>query len=123
MKHYKRFQVGDFVADPDFRRWVLSADKYRNRFWQQWMVQHPEQRKMIDQAKSLVKMTDFSPAQCDENTFQIIKENIKDKLFRKPVKDVFPSKRNGLYLLSIVIAICAFLIELFFLLNKRSEID
>jgi len=54
---YQNYQVSDFVTDDFFRRWVTSPDKVTNDYWQAWCKQHPERVSDIQQARTLVLMT------------------------------------------------------------------
>ncbi len=80
---YDSFQVNDFVTDPFFREWVLFSDEYSNAFWQQWTLEHPEKNEVIKQGRMLVKATHISEIRHNKKDFEIIKNQLKSKLFKK----------------------------------------
>ncbi|HEX9956999.1 MAG TPA: iron dicitrate transport regulator FecR, partial [Fibrella sp.] len=51
---YSQFAVRDFVLDESFRRWVLQPDEATMSFWHTFMLRHPAQQSVIDDAASLL---------------------------------------------------------------------
>lgn len=51
---YAQFTVRDFVLDESFRRWVLQPNEATMEFWHTFMLRHPEQQTVVDEAASLV---------------------------------------------------------------------
>lgn len=51
---YAQFTIRDFVLDESFRRWVLRPDEATMSFWHTFMLRHPGQQSVIDEAASLL---------------------------------------------------------------------
>ena len=51
---YSQFAIRDFVLDESFRRWVLQPDEATMSFWHTFMLRHPAQQSVIDDAASLL---------------------------------------------------------------------
>ena len=51
---YSQFTRRDFVLDESFRRWVLLPDEATMSFWHTFMLRHPEQQTVVDDAASLL---------------------------------------------------------------------
>lgn len=51
---YLKYNVEDFAADPNFRKWVLEQDVESNYFWEKWMLYNPDKRGIIEDARALV---------------------------------------------------------------------
>ncbi|WP_375445106.1 FecR family protein [uncultured Fibrella sp.] len=51
---YSQFTIRDFVLDESFRRWVLQPDEATMSFWHTFMLRHPEQQSVVDDAASLL---------------------------------------------------------------------
>ena len=51
---YKNFRLEDFLADEDFRLWVLKEDSRLDFFWKKWMTLHPEKKKTVLKARELI---------------------------------------------------------------------
>ncbi|MBD0255646.1 MAG: FecR domain-containing protein [Cytophagales bacterium] len=52
---YSHYAFEDFVMDADFRAWVLAPDAESRHFWEQYLVTHPEQRSLIQEAIQVVQ--------------------------------------------------------------------
>ena len=54
MDQYINFGVEDFVWDSFFRTWVLTPTRESDAAWNNWLLQNPETRSVVDQAKQIV---------------------------------------------------------------------
>jgi transmembrane sensor len=54
MKNYVEYIVDDFIQDLNFREWVLEPTTESTQFWEEWLIQHPEKKEIINQAKTIV---------------------------------------------------------------------
>jgi len=62
----KEFSVADFICDEYFQNWVIKPDKETDEFWSNWLLQHPERRPIIEEAKNvllLIKFKEHLPTQ------------------------------------------------------------
>ena len=51
---YHYFTTEDFVLDEYFQRWVLEPDGQTHSFWDTWLLQHPEKKTEVQQARQLL---------------------------------------------------------------------
>ena len=51
---YKDYEVGDFVEDEHFRKWVLEQGLSLDFFWQAYVKKYPKQSDKMDEAKQLI---------------------------------------------------------------------
>ncbi|MEM9897570.1 MAG: hypothetical protein AAF789_14510 [Bacteroidota bacterium] len=51
---FANYTVHDFVADKDFRNWVINSDREAELFWSQWMTNNPSKVKTLLQARELL---------------------------------------------------------------------
>jgi hypothetical protein len=51
---YQEYSAKDFAADPYFIKWVKNADAQTDLFWQQWLVEYPEKKSVIEEARQMV---------------------------------------------------------------------
>ncbi len=57
--HYQQYSARDFAADAHFINWVKNADRQTEIFWAQWLIQHPEKKPVIEEARRLVLAFQF----------------------------------------------------------------
>lgn len=61
MTNYQNFRVEDFVQDDFFISWVLHPTKTENDFWDQWLLEFPERRGYVEQARSILLAINATP--------------------------------------------------------------
>jgi transmembrane sensor len=86
---YENFEVEDFLLDESFQNWVNGAGN--NKFWENWITQHPQKAGIIEQARALLLHTAFyeKPVESTEVESELtflterIRQNLKkeSKLF------------------------------------------
>ena len=54
-KKYIAYTTEEFVLDDDFMYWVLHPDEESNRFWNEFLHQHPEKKKEIEEAAYIIR--------------------------------------------------------------------
>jgi transmembrane sensor len=54
MKKYEEYIVEDFIQDLYFREWVLEGRPEAAQFWNTWVMQNPDKKATVEQAKSMV---------------------------------------------------------------------
>jgi transmembrane sensor len=91
---YTQFSVSDFVTDPFFNRWVRHTDEKAQAFWSNWLVEHPEKIRELEEAKKIIlALREETPAFNQEELDQmwhIIDQRTQDQT---PRKTVFPSQK------------------------------
>lgn len=56
---YENYSAKDFAADEYFISWVKNPNKQNEPFWQQWMIEHPKKKHVIEEAKLIVRTIEF----------------------------------------------------------------
>ncbi|MEQ8882751.1 MAG: FecR domain-containing protein, partial [Cyclobacteriaceae bacterium] len=72
------------VADDYFRQWVQYPDENNQKFWDDWIKQHPEKLETINEARNIVRHLNFKIAQPEQADIQEVREKIKESI-EKPV--------------------------------------
>ncbi len=56
-------KIEELVADPSFNNWVKNNNKKDKKFWDAWILQHPEQKETIELATALILGIKFNKAE------------------------------------------------------------
>jgi ferric-dicitrate binding protein FerR (iron transport regulator) len=51
---YSQYSINDFVLDDSFRQWVFQPTEETMSFWHTFMLRHPEQQAVIEEATSIL---------------------------------------------------------------------
>ncbi|MGQ8335007.1 FecR family protein [Sunxiuqinia sp. A32] len=85
METYQYFTLEDFVLDDDFRKWVLSPTTTSEESWNNFIKNHPEKEKTLDQARSIIlslkPVEEDVPSQRIDHLWQRINRNRNKKLY------------------------------------------
>jgi len=64
---YNDYEVGDFVTDELFVRWVKHADAESDFFWTKWLEENPEKSEKIQRARDIIQsfkyQNEYAPTQ------------------------------------------------------------
>jgi ferric-dicitrate binding protein FerR (iron transport regulator) len=74
--NYTKYTVEDFVLDESFQKWILSPDPQINSFWENWLLQHPDKKKMAEEAKLIICHINFKKEYPAEDEYTKVWENI-----------------------------------------------
>lgn len=77
---YPNYTVNDFVTDPNFQRWVNNPDESDLDFWKHWLLQNPDKKETIEEARLMVQLLKFEKYQPNQNAFEEVRAKIKDHL-------------------------------------------
>ncbi|MCL6273757.1 FecR domain-containing protein [Muricauda sp. 2012CJ35-5] len=56
---YQEYELEDFLADPEFRDWVLKPDTTSHFFWKKWLAANPSKKNMVLTAKEIILSLEF----------------------------------------------------------------
>jgi hypothetical protein len=93
VKDYSNFTVNAFVLDEFFESWVLKPDAHSNAFWTQWLNDHPEKARDVDEAREIIKQLAFSNYSLSETDISDLWVRIKS-FDREAKQDLSPVKRD-----------------------------
>src|SRR3954468_15593207 len=57
--NYTQFSPDDFICDEYFQNWILKPDNETDEFWKEWLLQYPEKRGAVEQAKNILLQIRF----------------------------------------------------------------
>jgi ferric-dicitrate binding protein FerR (iron transport regulator) len=116
----------DFAQEPTFIRWIKRKDDEAGRFWQQWLLDHPDQQNAIAEARRMV------------NSIQLLEQEPSalqlDKLWGKindaiesdtatPVVELQPARRRVLRAwMGYAAAACIAALCFFMLYNPATQV-
>ncbi|MDB5263214.1 MAG: iron dicitrate transport regulator FecR, partial [Adhaeribacter sp.] len=92
---YSRFTVQDFLMDDYFQNWVLKPDHENETFWRHWLIEHPQQKADILQARELMRSLDIKPAILPPAKVNKIWNNIEAQTREAPVIQLVPEKERA----------------------------
>jgi transmembrane sensor len=59
--NYTNFEVEDFLHDDFFINWVLKGTPEHNVFWEQWLLQNPGRKEIIEKARLIISSIVVQP--------------------------------------------------------------
>jgi ferric-dicitrate binding protein FerR (iron transport regulator) len=57
---YINFTESDFISDEYFQRWVKEPDHDADKFWNEWMLQHPDRKGIVIRARLFLENLQFN---------------------------------------------------------------
>ncbi|MGX1928564.1 FecR family protein [Flagellimonas sp. 2504JD4-2] len=103
---YHEYELEDFLADPEFRNWVLKPNPASHFFWKKWLAANPSKRNTVFAAKEIILSLKFhSGSEVDDKDQGELLKSILGK--RKPIPGV---KKLGWYSIAVQAAACALLL-------------
>lgn len=89
MNNYKHFKLEDFVSDDEFISWCLHPNERSNKFWNNWLEEHPEKEFLVLEAKQFILdlksiETEASPSNLELEIWEQIENNLIQE--KKPNK-------------------------------------
>lgn len=52
---FKDYDIEHFLTDEFFIQWVKNSNENNQHFWEKWISEHPEKRKVVQQASSVIR--------------------------------------------------------------------
>lgn len=85
---YSQYSINEFVLDDLFRQWVLQPNEQNMTFWHTFMLRHPEQQVVVDEAASLllhlnIRYDDLTNAS-QERIWQVLEQAFDEQAFTMP---------------------------------------
>jgi transmembrane sensor len=76
---YADYTLEDFVMDDSFRAWVKNPSPQQDRFWTNWLEQHPEKKEVIEKARVLIRAIEFEQEGLSDSDSQLIWSQIQSR--------------------------------------------
>ncbi len=80
---YTHCSSEELAADDFFIRWVKAPDEETERFWRNWVEQHPAQAETVQEARQLVRLVAFGAAEADLAAEDRIRRGVYRRLGRE----------------------------------------
>ncbi len=90
----RKYDVEDFLKDPEFIRWVRYPDKESSEFWNSFVNGHPDSRAAMLKARELIKTLKLSGDRPPAGVKQHILENIVHKINENELGSAFQERRE-----------------------------
>ena len=114
----KKNTIEDFLADPEFKKWVLNPDRRSQIFWDQWIEVHPHQRDNIRAARELILLFKFNEA-------EIVSEEDKSTILKNIIENDEVKSSNHKFrwrsFLGIAASLAIAIISLHYFLNLETN--
>jgi ferric-dicitrate binding protein FerR (iron transport regulator) len=68
------------MMDPQFQRWVFDPDEQVVQEWEQWVAEHPEKEREVQEARRLLSAIKFKEYHPPVSTYSRIKSRIHESL-------------------------------------------
>jgi transmembrane sensor len=88
------YSVEQLIADDSFLAYVLRTDPEAVRAWESWIIQHPEQRAVADEAVRIIHLMAIRQETVSEADIQSELERFEAALADAPVVSLSPGTRN-----------------------------
>lgn len=61
MTNYSNYEVEDFLHDDFFINWVLNSTAEHQTFWEQWLLDNPDRKKVTESARQIISSINVKP--------------------------------------------------------------
>jgi transmembrane sensor len=59
--NYSNYEIEDFLHDDFFIDWVLNSTADHQAFWEQWLLDNPERKKVLESARQIIAAINVKP--------------------------------------------------------------
>lgn len=80
MKDYKEFSADDFITDDRFIRWVRFPDANQDKFWSDFVKQHPERLSQVEEARQFLLLLGTEGITLPPDKLEMLHQHINDRL-------------------------------------------
>jgi hypothetical protein len=84
-RNYELYETEDFALDKEFARWVVSPDKEKSPFWNNYRESHPEKIRQMDDAILIIRALKPIDTAIPDNKLDAIFEKVKKQHIRRRV--------------------------------------
>ena len=80
MKNKEEYLIEDFLEDPTFIHWIHQSNPKDIAFWENWIEENPQHKKVVIDATDIVKGIQFSPKGLSENKVDLELKKLNQKI-------------------------------------------
>ncbi|WP_184548060.1 FecR family protein [Mucilaginibacter sp. FT3.2] len=113
MTNYTNYEVEDFLHDDFFINWVLKGADEHNAFWNDWLLNNPDKKSVVENARRIVSSITVQPLDTTLSDTEVdeLVGYIKNQLQHKPQNDnVVALKFNFSKYLKVAAILLAFIL-------------
>ena len=107
---YSRFTTEDFLPDEYFQQWVYNPDPSSERFWKQFLEQHPEQVPTITEARTQLKAIRFFETPVDTSMQSRIRAKLNEHTQTSSTEPPVVQLRGSQHWVRYAVAACGLLL-------------
>ncbi|WKN33879.1 FecR domain-containing protein [Porifericola rhodea] len=119
---YNTYQAEDFAQDTDFIRWVQVGDAADRKFWEFWLMAHPEKREEAQKAKAIIRLMKSKERELESKQIEAIWAQISDGMDEAPEYQLKPAFWQRKIWKFAAAAMLSIIIISFLLLRDTSEV-
>ncbi len=94
---FNDYSLSDFVWNKQCRDWILSRGDDSNAFWNNWLIEHPGKRMLINAAKEVILCLDIKEPLLSEESIDKV---VQDTLNQVEGKEIEQQHKKGLRTIS-----------------------
>lgn len=83
-----------FIEDPRFLQWIFHNNRSVNQYWEQYILEHPEEEAQILELKTRLSELKYA----DETMLQIEKDDIAQQVISRINLDLEKNKRQSIFI-------------------------
>lgn len=130
---YDNYSVNDFVMDGSFKKWVKDPQSEEGVYWKEWILQNPDKKELIDEARQIILYMNFKTHSLSKNDvnslWQKLDRRIEEREYlltiqkhsiKKPIMRVFSNYRR---LAAVFIGLLLLSTSLFFVLQNNNTTE
>ncbi|MDD2305530.1 MAG: FecR domain-containing protein [Prolixibacteraceae bacterium] len=87
------FSDQKFIEDPKFLQWIFHNNRLVDQYWEQYLLEHPEEEAQIIELKTRLSELKYS----DETMLQFEKEQIEQQVISRINLDLEKNKRQSIF--------------------------
>lgn len=115
---YLEFSVNDFAMDEYFQSWVFrTGDDSVRLFWESWLMEHPEKREEVAEAKKLLEAVRFSRHELTGDELADLWNRIHNQ--DQEVKSVRKAQFGWIYRIAAAIIVMGVAAVLYMMANEK----
>ncbi|MDJ1479533.1 FecR domain-containing protein [Cytophagaceae bacterium YF14B1] len=123
--NYQNYTSQDFILDDYFIEWVLKPNVATNLYWQNWLSEHPEKQKDVNEARSFLLQMKFTRYELPPNEYEkegLQLQNDIEEFERRRSLSLGRSVKRYWIGIAASIALCLVVIASLYLKNTYTKI-
>jgi ferric-dicitrate binding protein FerR (iron transport regulator) len=90
--HFEKYKLLDFLMDESFQNWVKQSDSDDSKFWESWLIDHPDKKEDAEEAKAMLNSVHFKDKGFSKQEMSDLWDDIRMKSIGSDDWSVYGSK-------------------------------